>query len=368
MSKEIGSEFWIDDIPTGCAVNSLHRLNIWGNYVLTSSGSGALSLMLKYVDGKTISKVVLLPSYICQSVIAPFMKEGYTCYFYDVDKKLKPDLKSIGMFRGKKIGIFVHMGYYGFPTNNNLGSIVKQFKNNNSIIVENVTHTLFSKYKRLEENGYYAASLRKWTGIPSGGLLAFRDQEIQNKLNIQHNFVDIRKRALLLKGEFIRSGNKGLKQKYLDMFKEAENILDEDINPYSIDSISLDILNRTDTEELVRKRRENFLFLSTNIKENQLIKPVFGGLPKCVCPMFFPIYTRDGRDEIRGELIKNDIYCPIHWPVPHCVDLNKFSGSKKIYERIISIPCDQRYGLKDMARITKIIKDINFGNINSNTD
>jgi dTDP-4-amino-4,6-dideoxygalactose transaminase len=34
------------------------------------------------------------------------------------------------------------------------------------------------------------------------------------------------------------------------------------------------------------------------------------------------------------------------------------SETKEIYDSILSIPCDQRYGIKDMKRIIDVIKEL----------
>ena len=63
-------------------------------------------------------------------------------------------------------------GIFWFSTNDNLYTIISDLKSSGTIIVEDVTHTLFSKFERYPENDYYVASLRKWAGLPSGGFLA----------------------------------------------------------------------------------------------------------------------------------------------------------------------------------------------------
>ena len=357
MLKEIGSEFWINELPKEDKRCSPDWLNDWGNHILTSSGSGAISLMLEQVEQRVKTKTALLPAYTCESVVIPFIEEGYTCYFYDINENLKPNLDSIDFFDNVDIGIFLHMGYYGFPTNINLNDTVKKLKKNNVIIIEDITHTLFSEYIRFEENDYYLASLRKWFGIPSGGVLIYGNEEIEDNLYIHNEYVNIRKKALLLKGNFIKTGNLELKKQFLDLFMKAELILEKDISPYAIDGTSIALLNEIEVKELVKARKDNYSFLLENL-EDELVNFVFKDLSIGVCPMFFPIYVKNDRNDFKAKLIENHIYSPIHWPIPNYLDISNFHNSKKIYESIISIPCDQRYSIKDMERIVKNIKDI----------
>ena len=55
---------------------------------------------------------------MCESVIIPFIEHGYSFYFYEIKEDLSPNIDSINAY--ENIGIFVHMGYYGFSTNSNL--------------------------------------------------------------------------------------------------------------------------------------------------------------------------------------------------------------------------------------------------------
>lgn len=59
----------------------------------------------------------------------------------------------------KNLGLFLHMEYFGFDTNSNLTSVLQELKKQSTIIVEDVTHTLFSNINRFTENDYYVGSI-----------------------------------------------------------------------------------------------------------------------------------------------------------------------------------------------------------------
>jgi dTDP-4-amino-4,6-dideoxygalactose transaminase len=356
---EIGSEFWISNLPNKLLCNSPSWVSTWGDNILTSSGRGAISLLLEEVEKRNIYKVALLPGYICNSVIEPFLRKGYTCYFYDINNNLEPDCENINRFLKEDLGIFLHMGYYGFPTNDKLSSQIMKFREKGTVVVEDLTHTLFSKHEGSQGSDYYIASLRKWTGIPSGGFLASKGNIEKRIRREQIKFSNLRKEALLLKGDYIKSGSLDLKERYLDKFREGEDILDEDLSCYSIDDISSTILEGLDAEDLRVRRKRNFMVLLQGIKgfKGKGIRPVFDELPDKVCPFFFPIYIENGRDEFKKKLINENIYCAVHWPLPPQLSSLKLPFSKSVYNRIISIPCDQRYDIKDMEKILYVINE-----------
>jgi selenocysteine lyase/cysteine desulfurase len=348
MVKEIGSEFWIDknnlildrdEIPSW--------LSQFGNVVLTTSGRGALSLLLDHVKPRV--KRVLLPSYICESVILPFEVAGYELTYYDVDKNLKPtDIESI---KNSNIGIFLHMGYFGFYTNEILADLIPTLKSKSVIIIEDVTHTLFSSNIQPIESDFIIGSIRKWFGIPSGGFLA-SDRNMTFELNdANSSFINIRRSSLYQKFEYINSGNESIKTAYLSGFNQAEQILYEDIRPYKIDHESEVIIKSLDNKELQSYRQKNYKFLLSHLRNVEEIEIIFTDVKNDVTPMFFPIYVKNNRDELRRKLIEKDIYCPIHWPIPKQVNGHLNIITKRIYDSILSIPCDQRYRINDMRRI-----------------
>ncbi|NLJ91423.1 MAG: hypothetical protein GX323_11090 [Clostridiales bacterium] len=351
MYKEIGSEFWISDLVTSETKTMPEWLSSWGEYILTSSGRGALSLILQKVEPR--SKIALLPSYICESVISPFLEYGYSCLFYDIDENLEVLIEDINVT--SDIGIFMHMGYFGFPTNNSLEDITEKFKKKSTIIIEDITHTLFSDYIRSNHNDYYIASLRKWMGLPSGGFLSSPHGDINSELEKNYTFSNIRKHALLKKARYIEGSNDELKPQILELFAEAEEQLDGDVLPYGIDELSKTLIRKSNINDLIERRKSNFEFLLNELRELKFIKPVFEKLPKQVCPLFFPVYIKGDRLKIRKYLSDNKIYCPIHWPIPEQVKILKNYKVNYIYNNILSIPCDQRYENDDMSKIVKVL-------------
>ena len=71
--------------------------------------------------------------------------------------------------------------------------------------------------------------------------------------------------------------------------------------------------------------------------------------------MFLVIKLKNNieRDNLHNFLIKNKIYCPIHWPLIE--KLNESFEVKDFIKNIISIPIDQRYSKGDMNYIYKTI-------------
>ena len=71
-------------------------------------------------------------------------------------------------------------------------------------------------------------------------------------------------------------------------------------------------------------------------------------------PLYYPVYIKDDkRKDFQNYLMSNDIYCPIHWPKSELVK----NFNCEIYDNILSLVCDQRYGLDDMKRMVDVINE-----------
>ena len=333
---EIGGEFLIEHNDT--VYNQyIDIVNFYGkNHILLDSGRSALKLIAKNIERKTI----YLPNYICESVIQPFKLYGFEIYFYNINQDFQPQLNTIDL--NKKIGAFLHMGYFGFDTNNNLNDIIKKLKKTGTIIIEDITHTILSKNKLDFKSDYYIASLRKWIGIYDGAVL-ITDSEIKElKLPNNNELLKLRKVADKQKNDYLN--NMTTSKKYLDVYMEAEKTLNG-LNVYSISDESKLILATTDFSKIQMIRRNNYKTLRDKLANYNSLQ-----LKKHTVPLSFPMLT-EKRNSIRKELIKEQIFCPIHWPRP------KDTGENILFDLEISIPIDQRYNLNDMTNIlTKINK------------
>lgn len=347
MRREIGSEFWLECESQEKAEEKKDFLCPYKNYVLTSSGRGAISLLLQNIQ--TSKKRALLPAYSCHSMIEPFIKQGYQCHFYDINEDLSP---KIAAERCRGIGIFLHLGYFGFPTNSNINALVGELKQQGIIVIEDITHSLFFRGARAYESDYYIGSIRKWFGIPTGGLLASREHPISTgELQKDINYASLREEAMKIKREYMTRGEEELKQQFMRLFKEAEQLLNRDLAPYAMSRLSKDILSNLQEHQLISARRGNFEQLLKDLPDIPNIEPMFKFLPKEVCPLFYPLLIKKGREDVRAKLQKERIYCPIHWQNFGGIDLEKYSNARRVYDSILSLPCDQRYDSEDIKRI-----------------
>lgn len=356
--SEIGSDFSLGKLPNEIYTHKIEHPWFLGlDSKLLSTGRGAISLILEQEKNRFKNNKVLLPAYICDSVIQPFTDKGFECFFYNVDPQLRPCLDSFEWMARKKPSVILHLGYFGFNTSKNLTPFLQESSKNGVFIIEDQTHTMLSSYQKFDSNSRTFGSIRKWLGVPCGAFVnpCKKDINIRSERD-SRNYVNLRQQAMKMKAEYLTKPNENLKKEYLRIFAQSQKILNQDTLPYEIDLLSKNIVLASDYDVMVTQRRQNYMVLLEELQNVGEIQHPFPTLPDDVTPLFFPIIVKKNRDKLRSHLIQNWIYCPIHWPKPNLVKNTEGGVSDIIYNRILSIPIDQRYQKHHMMFIAKLIK------------
>jgi len=361
--NEIGSEFWFaprdmmgngDTLPT-CLTD---KFPVSNHLIMTSTGRNACSLLLQHLQPK--KKSVLLPEYTGGSVIAPFVNAGYALHFYQVDHDLGLDMDQWRhQYQDTQPGVVLLHSYFGFDTLACLREKYEAIQSDGSIVIEDVTHSLLSRFPLTCCPDYYLGSIRKWLGIPDGGFLldCSESGRISAPDASDDVFVKTRVEAFLLKHSYMNDGNFGKKEQARLLLAKAEEHLDNTLTPFGISAVSRKILAKTDWNFIYHQRRGNYLFLEKELQKFSLLHPVFHSLPNDVCPLFMPIWVDENhRQKLKDHLVKNDVYTPIHWPLPKYVSENQTRLLNGIYGHGLSIPCDQRYNESHMLRIIDVLE------------
>lgn len=326
MIKEIGSEFW--NIPT----QDKDNLVFSDDTKWFISGRTALDFIIKDIKKKNNAKSVAMPSWCCDTMIKPFLRNGIEVRFYPViikDNKLDININV-------EADIVLIMNYFGYHQDLSV--------NSNAIIIEDLTHSIFTNSKHKAD--YYFGSLRKWAGFKTGGY-AFIYSD--HSFNENKDYYELRNKAMSLKEKYIN--NEITTKEYRDIFEDAEEKLDVLID-YSGNEKDIYDAKHLDIEFLKNKRRENAFILLESLKEYAIFK----NIENDDCPLQFPIVVPNGkRDDLRRYLGSKNIYCPIHWPKSEYHKLD--NDELFIYNNELSIVCDQRYSIEEMKYVSKCIKE-----------
>ena len=143
-------------------------------------------------------------------------------------------------------------------------------------------------------------------------------------------------------------------QQLNDSFWEAEMMLRRIFDSYGSDDESVDIIRRYDFNRLKERRRANYRYLLEHMPDHPQITVVFPRLPEGTVPSHFTVYAAN-RDMVQNYLAEQGIKSTTYWPRGAMVDTKGFADADYIYNHVLSIPCDQRFGAEDMEYVCQQI-------------
>lgn len=142
-------------------------------------GQNALNFIIDDIKSKHDVSSVALPSWCCDSMIIPFIINDFDISFYDIELKNGNLVQKID----KECDVILAMDYFG--------------------------------------------SLRKWTGVYTGGY-AWSNEKWTDEIpvrDVDRKYVSLRCRAMKQKRDYIEGLTKS--KGYLEIYEEAEDVLDE---------------------------------------------------------------------------------------------------------------------------------------------
>lgn len=322
--NEIGSEFWIENAPKTILTER--------EGVCCLSGRTAIDLILQDIMRKRAVKSVAMPSWCCDSMVAPFLTHGIDVRFYDYGQA---DLS-------ETTDIFYLTNYFGYENTLNM-NVVRKIKESGSIILYDRTHSFLMDDEEYHElSDYSFASIRKWMGVIGGAVVKGIDKpELKNC-----PYISVKEKAMKDKYRYLTGDISIKKDEFLPAFGEFGHQLAEDYCNYTMDDLSYTLYKQEDFQRMKQLRRENAAYIHEKLKGVQFM---YEFTDKSV-PLFVPVLfeSKEQRDTVSKQLIEQQIYCPIHWPQPKQIP-TEFKVND-IVSRELSLICDQRYGLSEIKR------------------
>ncbi|MCR4740303.1 MAG: hypothetical protein K5886_08610 [Lachnospiraceae bacterium] len=345
-NKPIGGEFAIDkkwyDLVQGTKASDIS---------LFSCGRSALYAALKDING-----TVILPDYLCESIIDAVKKAGAGYIFYHVDASMKPVNESIlEAYDRCPFNAVLLINYFGLRDNGDTIAFIREKLPEIKIITDCVQDQY--GYAGLKDYDYAFNSLRKWFPVPDGAYLKKKeDSKIRCLMPVSGpgQVSDSGFQAYKLAGNLLKQYGAAVSEDiFLDLIEKGEEMLDEDFL-CKTSLFSTKAVNVIDYEGAAAARRKNGAFLDEKLTAMGLEHIRYDNGNDRAVPFFIPLICkdRDTRDGLRMHLRSKGIFAPVHWPAPDDPDIKN-----DLYDRELSLTCDQRYGPEDMERLTEAISD-----------
>ncbi|MBT3751208.1 MAG: hypothetical protein HOG34_19685 [Bacteroidetes bacterium] len=360
MYSEIGSEFWDSCGGINTSLKDLPDWLDWGveNRFL-ATGRTALDHIIRDIQSTQTFQRAYLPSYCCQTMIDPFLAHNIEVEFYDILVN-KDGLIEINLEQDHNCDAVLIMNYFGF-IQSDYSAIIEHLKMKQQVvIIEDITHSLFCTKRFHSISDYTFASFRKWFATPGGAIAAKMKSPflIEAPSALHSKYIELRKRGMALKAEYMNNKS-GDKKRYLRVFAEAENLLDQDYKDYLMDDESMSVLSGLNVDSLRKKRINNGRLLMENLIEGKYLQKLVSHVSDDECPLFIPVKVPQAhRASMKQYLSENNVYCPSHWPNSPSHRLH--SRTIDLYDSELSIVCDQRYDAKDISKMTTIINNFSI--------
>ncbi len=396
---EIGSIYEIDPASLkGCYADNEKKVSLGElgeikkynkkYHAYTASGREAIALALKSLVKcrPDLSKRCLLPAYMCDTVFFPFEHEGWEIYFYHVNKELKVNKEEL-CAQIEKVApalLFIHP-YYGVDTWKELRPWLMELKNQGICIMEDVTQSYYLESAGVEVD-YVIGSLRKWYPVPDGGFVASDEKLLDEAINEDEEHARMRLGVLMDKWNYLY-GNQAAEEKsvnkaaYLKRNRELEGLLDEYSGIREMSNETSYILERVNEDEAKKQRNENYRYLydrlCKGVKCRAWFEPIISVSDDYECcqngtddencqnglviaPLYFAIYA-DDRDGLQSFLTARGIYAPVLWPIGKENEGCLTADERYIFEHMLALPIDQRYGRREMEYIAETMEEYGAG-------
>lgn len=372
--RHIGGEMELDL----SAVGVHERLDRWkgalpGQTCLTSTGRSALAKILACILRADPSvRSFLLPAYLCQSVVRPFLAAGFAVHFYPLDGCLHIDpeaLEQVASSVDARGILFIN--YFGRPIDADERQAIAELKRRVWVIEDCAMGGLLEcGGDPIGATGHFAfTSLRKYLPVPDGAVIWNRsgldlpDEQGEG----DPPWVRLRVLGKLMRGEYLKlptddSSAELLETSYLHLFETSERMLDETGGARTPSSFSVPA-GEYDLKALTCRRQQNYQHLDRlcRLRADDVgrRRPLYSALLPASSPLVFPFLcdNESERNALREHLRQRRVFCPIHWPLPDRVDSQSHPTAVLLSRSILGLPVDGRYGEADMQYCFEAVAD-----------
>lgn len=356
MLNEVGSNFWAYSLAKTNRVQKLWWESAEYHHVFFQSGRSAIKALAHMLWERPAR--VLLPVYTCETVVQPFLDEGWEIDYYLMNHDLSINTQSLleksDCF--SPTAILIH-GYFGFPTFCNAFEVIKLLHERGIIVIEDITQSIFSSH-HIQCADYYVSSLRKFLAIPDGGVVFSRNElDFGDIAPAEDALAKVAFSAFELKRKYMEQvQSEELKLQFREQYQTLNQMIADYQELKGISPVSKRIFQSCDIERIRIKRVENYTQLLIAVKGVEYIQPVIQLPTENVSPLYLPVYVRTDRGALQSYLAEHRVYCPVIWPKPPQVNTDD-AVTNNMYAHMLCFPIDQRYGSEEMDHIATLLQE-----------
>ena len=291
--------------------------------------------------GLTRPKRVWLPAYICREV-AVAVPQGLELRFYPLDDRLCPRVDFLREHVRSKEHV-LSVAYFGRSVNFDFSELVHARPDIGWI--EDRAHSLITDGAPWGDWLIY--SPRKLLGAPDGGILVSRSKPLPSVELVRQTDFSFALPMLQRFEDSDETDNDNWYQSHV----RAEHAMSN--GRLAMSRLSRTILAGVAIDVDAESRRSNFRYLQSRLSTVAFITeagPAF-------TPFGFPIRVKSAA-AMAQALAKERIFAARHWAILPS-DPVSFRTEHLLADQLLTLPCDYRYGVADMDRVsTALLKHL----------
>lgn len=317
------------------------------HHLLLDTGRSALLVALRHIVAKRGIRRAWLPRYCCESVLLPFRELGFEVGYYGMGGDLQSPDRLPDRLQGS-VFLFIH--YFG-KRNDAILRWLESRRGEDFVTIEDCVQA------GLNENvgatgDFVINSHRKFLPQPDGALLAC-DIPIEADLAEPDEAFICSK----LVGKMMRESG-GAPESFLPILESGEERL-RHLLPRRISWLSSYLLERTDLAQVRSRRQSNCERLRSALVGDGLagaeLQLLFERFAPGETPLGLPVLVPGGkRDELRRYLCSQQIFCPVHWPLPEPAP--GWESELELSRSMLTLPIDQRLGDRHLDYMLESLK------------
>jgi hypothetical protein len=321
---------------------------------LFASGRDALSALFELGIRFHGWRRLHLPGYFCQKVLAAAGSTGLEVVLYhDSPLQAQPSLPQGPMQAEDAVLVVNYFGLRRRPKAESLAVAP-------ATLIEDHTHDPWSRWATKSRADYCMASLRKTLPITDGAALwspQGRPLPEWRPVTPEREAASRKKLAAMILKRLYLEGEDVPKPAFRRMQQDGE----QHVAGGQISGVSpwaAQMLHLLPWETWRRRREANFGRLAealTGLPGIRVLRPD-DGIAAAPYMVFLECRTTGLRDQLRTQLLAANIYASVIWPIPARGGSLKREAAK-LSRRILTIPCDYRYGEDDLRRVAEVVTD-----------
>ena len=318
-----------------------------GRTMLFNSGRAALWGALRAL-GVGPGDRVLLPAYLCESVVSPVLAVGAAADFYPIDRNLRPDLTALKASIGPATRAILLIHYFGFA--GPVRALQRLSERRGVALIEDCAHALFSRHgERLLGSFGAAAIFSPWKSLPlpDGGILAINRPDLEmpepagaapwttTLARLAYRGLGTVEMAAGWSPRLSLLQRPGLRRDLHDRTSGAA------VRVQHGSAIARRLLGSAQPACVVARRRDHWSRLVEASSDLAWGRPLFESLPAGVCPLGFPLVVEE-RDRWRDRLLSIGVNVRTYWEhLPSIVATDRFPDAAWLRDRILVLPVHQ---------------------------